>query len=146
MGQRKALAHPSQVGALVAVVPVPVLVLVRLIVVPVVLLVGFVLVVVVQPGCVGGCRPRSSTRRGQNLSRSMKRRNLCGEWRGNLSRRCEGGWEPSCSSQDGPTPAPAVLAVIRSARIYVAAVAPVAPRRRPRHGGGGDDDDVTACP
>jgi hypothetical protein len=136
VGQRKPLAHPSQAEALV-----------RLIVV----LVGFV--VVVQLECVGECRPRSSTRPGRDLSRSMKRRNLCGRWRRNLCGRCEGGLEPSCSSRDGPTPAPAALAVIRSARIYVAAVAPVAPRparRRPRQDGGddGDDDDdeATAFP
>jgi hypothetical protein len=134
VGQRKARAHPSQAGALVVVFPVPV----RLVVV----LVGFV--VVVQPECVDGCRPRSSTRRGQNLSRSMKRRKLCGRGRRNLCGRCEGGLEPSCSSRDGPTPAPAALAVIRSARVYVAAVAPVAPRgprRRPRQDGADDDDD-----
>jgi hypothetical protein len=80
----------------------------------------------------------------------MKRRKLCGRWRRNLRGRCEGGLEPSCSSQDGPIPAPGALAVIRSARIYVAAVAPVPPRRRPRQDGGdGDDDDddeATASP
>jgi hypothetical protein len=145
-GQRKALAHPSQAGALVAgVLDAGSLVLVRLTVV----LVGFV--VVVQLECVDECRPRSSTRPGRYLSRSMKRRKLCGRRRRNLCGRCEGGLEPSCSSQDGPTPAPAALAVIRSARIYVAAVAPVAPRRRPRQDGGdGDDDDdddeATASP
>ena len=137
MGQRKARAHPSQAGTLGAGFPLPV----RLIVV----LVGFA--VVVQLECVDECRPRSSTRRGQNLSRSMKRRKLCGRWRRNLCGRCEGGWEPSCSSRDGPAPAPAALAVIRSARVYVAAVAPVAPRgprRRPRQDGADDDDDGEA--
>jgi hypothetical protein len=137
--QRKALAHPSQAGALVA--GVLVLVLVRLILV----LVGFVVVVQL----VDECRPLSLTRPGRYLSRSMKRRKLCGRWKGNLCGRCEGGLEPSCSSQDGPTPAPAALAVIRSARIYVAAVAPVAPRRRPRQDGGddgGNGDEATASP
>jgi len=73
VGQRKSLAHPSQAGVLVA--GVPALVLLRLIVV----LVGFV--VVVQLECVDECQPRSSTRRGLNLSRRMKRRKLCGRWR-----------------------------------------------------------------
>jgi hypothetical protein len=160
--QCKALVHSLQGGALVAEV-VGVLLPLRLNVVAVVPVVGFVVLVVpvvVQlqlqpPGCVDGFRPRSLTRRGQNLSRSMKRRNLCGQRKGNLCGRCEGGLEPSCSSPDGPTPAPAVLAVIRSARIYVAAVeAPVAPRRRrsrPRHDDGrddgdGDDDGATGTP
>jgi len=134
VGQRKALAHPSQEGALV-----------RLIVV----LAGFVVVVVVQLERVDGCRLGSSTRLGRDLSRSMKRRNVCGRERRNLCGRCEGGLEPSCSSQDGPTPAPAALAVIHSARVYVAAVSPVAPRRRPRRDDGDDDDDddeATASP
>ena len=163
MGQRKALAHSSQAeaGALVAgVLDLLVLVVleVRLNVLAVVL-VDFVVVrvrVVRQLGLgrVDGFRPRSSTRRGQILSRSMKRRKLCGQRKGNLCGRCEGGLEPSCSSRDGPTLAPGVLAVIRSARIYVAAVAPVAPRPlRPRpcsrHDGDGDDDgddEATASP
>ena len=124
VGRRKALVPPSRAGDLAA----GFLVLFRLLIA---VLVGFVVVVLV--GYADGCRPRSWARRGRDLSRSMKRRKLCGRRRRNLFGRCEGGLEPSCSSQDGPTPVPTALAAIRSARVYVAAVAV-------------DDDEGTASP
>jgi len=91
-------------------------------------------------GCVDGCRPRSWTRRGRYPSKNMKRKSPFERRRRNRRERCEGGWEPSCSSQDDPTRAPMALAVTRTARIFV-----VDARRDCDHAGD-DGDEATTSP
>jgi hypothetical protein len=120
-------------------VPVQVLVLVRQ--------------AVVGLGYVDEYRQEFLIRRERYLSRSMKRRKPCGRRRMNPFEIYEGGWEPSLSSQDGPTQAPTDLAAVnvdRPARTICAdAVAHAALRGVPlreKNEGGGDDDGETTSP
>jgi hypothetical protein len=108
---------------------------------------------VVGLGCADEYRQEFLTRRERYLSRSRKRRKPCGRRRMNLFEIYEGGWEPSLSSQDGPTRAPTDLAAVnvdRPARKICADAAAHAALRgvplREKNEGGGDDDGETTSP